>query len=231
MDCTTARERSVELLYGEADPETRRLLEEHHAGCQDCRAELEALRGVRRALGEWKLPFSVERPVHLNLPQRASRWPLLAAAAGLILATGLSLRLAGARVELRGGPVLLSLGGPSTNDIEARLAAQEARHRDELRALAARVEQAAAVPASSEASPAADETLAELRRLVSLESRRQQEELRSSLARYEERADARRRYDLARVSAGLSYLEGRTGQQVARTTELMNYVLKASQEK
>ena len=231
MDCTTARERSVELLYGEADPETRRLLEAHHAGCEACRADFDALRGVRRALGEWKLPFSVERPLRLSLPQRASRWPLLAAAAGLILATGLSLRLASARVELRGGPVLLSLGGPSTGEIEARLAAQEARHRDELRALAARVEQVAAVPATGEGSPAGDETLAELRRLVSLESRRQQEELRASLARYEERAEARRRYDLARVSAGLSYLEGRTGQQVARTTELMNYVLKASQEK
>ncbi len=231
MDCTTARERSVELLYGEADPETRRLLEEHHTGCEACLAHFEALRGVRRALGEWKLPFSVERPLRVSLPPRASRWPLLAAAAGLILATGLSLRLANARVELRGGPLLFSLGGPSTSEIEARLAAQETRHRAELRALTARLEQAAAVPPAGEGTPAGDETLAELRRLVSLESRRQQEELRSSLARYEERAEARRRYDLARVSAGLSYLEGRTGQQVARTTELMNYVLKASQEK
>lgn len=231
MDCTTARERSVELLYGEADSETRRLVEEHHAGCPACRADFDALRGVRRALGEWKLPFSVERPLSLGLPRRASRWPLLAAAAGLILATGLSLRLANARFEVRGGPLLLTLGGASTSEIEARLAAQEARHRDELRALTARVEQVSAVPAAAATAPAGDETLAELRRLVSLESRRQQEELRASLARYEERAEARRRYDLARVSAGLSYLEGRTGQQVARTTELMSYVLKASQEK
>ncbi|MGE0452901.1 MAG: anti-sigma factor [Vicinamibacteria bacterium] len=231
MDCTTARERSVELLYGEADAETRGLLEEHHAACEACRADIEALRGVRRTLGQWKLPFSVERPVRLELPRRASRWPLVAAAAGLILATGLSLRLANARVELRGGPLQFSLGGPSASQIEARLAAQEKRHNDELWALAARVEQVAAVPAAGEGAPAGDETLAELRRLVSLESRRQQQELRASLARYEERAEARRRYDLARVSAGLSYLEGRTGQQVARTTELMNYVLKASQEK
>jgi glycosyltransferase involved in cell wall biosynthesis len=46
-----------------------------------------------------------------------------------------------------------------------------------------------------------------------------------------ERAEAQRRYDLARVSAGLSYLDGKTGQQVARTTELMGYVLQASQKR
>jgi hypothetical protein len=38
--------------------------------------------------------------------------------------------------------------------------------------------------------------------------------------------------DLARVAAGLSYLDGRHGQQLARTNELMGYVLEAaSQEK
>ena len=33
------------------------------------------------------------------------------------------------------------------------------------------------------------------------------------------------------MSAGLSYLEGKTGLQDARTTELMGHVLQASQEK
>jgi hypothetical protein len=47
----------------------------------------------------------------------------------------------------------------------------------------------------------------------------------------EERSEAQRRLDLARMSAGLSYLDGRTGQQVARATELMGAVLQASQQK
>ena len=34
--------------------------------------------------------------------------------------------------------------------------------------------------------------------------------------------------DLARVAAGLSYLDGQYGQQVARTNELMSYVLDAT---
>jgi hypothetical protein len=34
--------------------------------------------------------------------------------------------------------------------------------------------------------------------------------------------------DLARVAAGLSYLDGQHGQQIARTNELMGYVLGAA---
>jgi hypothetical protein len=40
--------------------------------------------------------------------------------------------------------------------------------------------------------------------------------------------EAQRRVDLARVAAGLSYLDGRHGQQLARTNELMGYVLEAA---
>ena len=60
---------------------------------------------------------------------------------------------------------------------------------------------------------------------------RQAAALNASLSDFSERTDAQRRYDLARVSAGLSYLDGKTGQTVARTTELMGYVLQASQKK
>jgi hypothetical protein len=36
---------------------------------------------------------------------------------------------------------------------------------------------------------------------------------------------------MARVAASLSYLDGRHGQQLARTNELMGYVLEASAQK
>jgi hypothetical protein len=36
---------------------------------------------------------------------------------------------------------------------------------------------------------------------------------------------------MARVAASLSYLDGRHGQQLARTNELMGYVLAASQKR
>jgi hypothetical protein len=60
---------------------------------------------------------------------------------------------------------------------------------------------------------------------------RQGERLDLRLARWEERAEAQRRVDMARVAASLSYLDGRHGQQLARTNELMGYVLEASAQK
>jgi hypothetical protein len=60
---------------------------------------------------------------------------------------------------------------------------------------------------------------------------RQDARFSARLAAFGEEAETQRRYDLARVSAGLSYLEGKTGQDVVRTTELMGYVLQASQQK
>ena len=41
----------------------------------------------------------------------------------------------------------------------------------------------------------------------------------------------RRRVDMAQVAASLSYLDGRHGEQLARTNELMGYVLQASQKR
>jgi len=60
---------------------------------------------------------------------------------------------------------------------------------------------------------------------------RQGERLEQRLVDWEERAEAQRRVDMARVAASLSYLDGRHGQQLARTNELMGYVLEASQKR
>ena len=70
-----------------------------------------------------------------------------------------------------------------------------------------------------------------MRRLIRESEARQTVVLDASLRGLAERSDAQRREDMAQVSAGFSYLEGRTGLQVARTTELMGHVLSASQKK
>ena len=57
---------------------------------------------------------------------------------------------------------------------------------------------------------------------------RQSKELLARFEEFKERSDSERRLDMARVSAGLSYLDGKNGQHVARTSELMNYMLQAS---
>jgi hypothetical protein len=75
------------------------------------------------------------------------------------------------------------------------------------------------------------EVLARVEQMIRDSELRQSQRIQASLARLDQRTEAQRRYDLARVAASLAYLDGRNGQQVARTTELMGYVLEASHNK
>jgi hypothetical protein len=217
MDCTSLREPLLEVLYGEAEPATARQVEEHLAGCAACREELTALKRLRLHLASWEIPRSlgpIARP-----PLR--RWPrALAVAAGLLfgLATGLALR--GAELRYEAGRVSLRLGA-NDSDLRQALAGLEARQQREMAALR-----------TSLASPSQPDAalLAKVEDLIRDSEARQTVLLSASLTDQSERALAQRRLDLARMSAGLSYLEGRTGQQVARATELVGYVLQASQQ-
>ena len=78
---------------------------------------------------------------------------------------------------------------------------------------------------------AAAVALDDVQRLIRESESRQAVLIDAGLRDLAERTDAQRRQDLAQISAGLSYVEGRTGLQVARTTELMGHVLQAAQQK
>ena len=202
----------MDVLYGEADAAVRARVEAHLAECEACREEMAALRSLRRDLAAWKRPAS--RPSFTPRGVVLPRW--LAAAALLLLGFGATLGATG-YVSLR-----RALAAQ-----EARAAELERRQRETARALAA----------ARQGSPGAVDTRAFL---ASLDARvderlredesRQGERLRQTLADWEERAEAQRRVDMARVAASLSYLDGRHGQQLARTNELMGYVL-ASQKR
>jgi len=203
MECTILRDEMMEVLYGEATTGAARKVEEHCAVCAACRQEMGALRRLRQDLPAWRLPRS-GRP-RFRRPGAPSAW-LLASAAALFLALGVGLGLPLAEARL-------------THLLDQR----EARLRNELTALRASV---AAPTARDDAA-----VLARVQDLLRQSEARQAVRLNTSLADFSERTDAQRRYDLARVSAGLSYLDGKTGQNVARTTELMGYVLQASQKR
>jgi anti-sigma factor RsiW len=204
MGCTDLRGEMMDVLYGEATPAAAQAVEEHVAVCAACREEMAALRRVRHDLSAWRLPESV-RP----RSRRAAGHPAwaLAVAAALFLCIGGALGLAVAEARFR--HVL--------DEREARL----------------REETAAAIRASAAPLPAHDDetVLVKVREMIRESEARQAVRLGATLADFTERTDAQRRYDLARVSAGLSYLDGKTGQNVARTTELMGYVLQASQKR
>src|SRR5262245_41569510 len=216
MHCDAYRDQMLDVLYGEAGDAARRAVEEHQRECASCSEEMAAFRRLRRDLQTWSVPA----PARPRRP--ALVWPGLAAAAATLLALGGMASWRGG--ELRHDEHGWSLHvGRDASFVEARLQEQEQRHRAEMQELRA----------SLASPPAADREalLALAREVVSESERRQDARLQDALARMSDRYETQRRYDLAQVSAGLSYLEGKAGLHAARTTELVGQVLLASQEK
>jgi hypothetical protein len=216
------QEAMLDVLYGEADEITERAVRAHQEACAACRDELAALRGVSRSLAAWTLPESF-RPRADRL-RRVWR-PLLAAAAGLLLALGVSLGLAGSELRYQDGSLAFRLG--RGEDLSRLLAQQEDRHRRQMEELRSSLVQPAVQPA-----PRDEEALLRaVRRLIDENQHRQTRALENRLADFRQQTEAQRRYDLAQVGASLSYLEGKTGLQMAKTTELMGHVIQASQKR
>ncbi|MFN8095162.1 MAG: zf-HC2 domain-containing protein [Vicinamibacteria bacterium] len=204
----------MDLLYGEADAEVRARVEAHLAGCAPCRDEMAGLRAVRGDLAAWRRPAprAVFTPRGLVVP----RW--LAAAAVFLAALGVTL---GATGYLQMRQALAAQ--------EARAAALELRQQEAQRALQAALARPPATGLDDSGLLARVDARVD-EKLRASESR-QAARLDTRLASWDERAEAQRRLDLARVAAGLSYLDGRHGQQLARTNELMGYVLAASEKR
>ncbi len=202
MGCEEFRDRMLDVLYGEADESASRAWEGHQQQCAACRDEMGGLRGLRRDLRSWSDTGPRRGAVIARL---APAW--LPVAAALALAVG--------------GAMALAASHQRVERIAREMQAQGERHRAEIDAL----------KAERVAARDAEATLSEVRRLLRESEARQALVLDASLRGFAERTDAQRRDDLAQVSAGFSYLEGRTGLQVARTTELMGHVLQASQQK
>jgi hypothetical protein len=226
MECRVLRDERLDVLYGEADAATRQRVEEHLAVCEACREESAALGSLRQELRSWTLPAMgggavplFRRPVLRALP----------AAAAVLLALGGAFGLAGSEIRYDGGQLSVRLGRPAP-DYRQALAAQEARALLRERQLQDQV-QALRAAASDRAPEDPEGVLARVEQMIRDSEARQALQIHTSLARFDQRTEAQRRYDLARVAASLAYLDGRNGQQVARTTELMGYMLEASHTK
>ena len=225
MDCSGLRDDLLDVLYGEASPETQRRVDAHVLACPGCRDELRSLRAVRTDLQGWKTPEL--RPF---LPRRPLLRPplMLATAAALLLAIG-AFALHGSELRYEEGRFSFRLGGGASEaKVENALAAQEARHQQEIAALKAFLTGESRTPAPGQDNEALLRRVAEM---IRDSEERQGRRAEAKLASLADRAENRRRYDLARISAGLAYLDGKNGQHLSRTTELMGYVLDASQKR
>jgi hypothetical protein len=230
MDCDNIRDDRLDVLYGEADTAARRRVEEHLAHCEACREEMAGLKRLRHDLKAWTLPES--SGPRFVAPLRSRPW--LPMAAGFLLALAAGLLLLGTDARYENGGIALHVGRPdpvlqkALLDAEARALARDQDYRREIDALKAAPPSGPAVHALSKDDQALLLRVAEM--LRESESR-QEVRLEKTLARLDQKQDAQRRYDMARIAAGLSYLDGKNGQHVARTTELMGYVLEAAQQR
>jgi anti-sigma factor RsiW len=222
MECPVVRDEMMEALYGEASAETSRRVDEHLTACAACRDEMASLRRVRRDLGAWKLP-ALTRSRGTAASRHRFRAPL-AAAAGFVLALGASFAFSGSELSLDEGHFAFRLGRGA--DALRELRAAELRQRREIDELRAAIVPVVAPSASGEAV-----VLERVQALLRESEERQAQRLATQLRELSIRTEAQRRSDLARVSAGLSYLDGKTGQHIARTTELMGYVLQAAEKR
>ena len=230
MDCDDFRDDRLDVLYGEADSTVRRRVDEHLATCDACRDEMAGLRRVRHDLKAWTLPEG--RGPAFVAPRRPRIW--LPMAAGFLLALGAGLLLRGADVRYENGGIAFRVGRPDPGlqkalvDAETRALARDQDYRRELAALKAAVPSG---PADHSLSKDDQALLLRVAEMLRESESRQEGRLAKTLARLDQKQDAQRRYDMARIAAGLSYLDGKNGQHVARTTELMGYVLEAAQQR
>lgn len=201
----------MDVLYGEADPDVRTRVEAHLAQCPACREELAALRGLRRDLAAWQQPRTPRLLASTPRGYLVPRW--LAAAAALLLGVSLPLGATGVLSVRR-----------ALAEQQARAEALERRHHETRLALERALARPGAAAGLDEQAVAAavDRRLAE--RLRAAEER-QARQLDARLAEWSGRIEAQRRVDLTRVAEGLSDLDGRHGQQLARQNELLRYVL------
>jgi hypothetical protein len=181
------RERLIGYVYDESDAAERRRIEEHLAGCADCRWEIASLRAVRQDLLAWDVPShaSVWRPV---APVRTISWRdvptwAMAAAAALVLMAGAA-GGAAAQVLLSrpaaevaetsttapmGGQLARTNGAPTVADVESlerRLAVIRAELRAEMEDRVRRV--SAGSPVVQERRAGAREVPEEFRQLVTV---------------------------------------------------------------
>jgi len=238
----------VAYLYDDIKPGARESVERHLPGCARCRDELAALGGVRRTLSEWMPPApalrftvvpesAVSNVVRPNVPawQTVPRW---AQAIAAMLALAVAASVANVQVRRDDGGWTVSTGwmtpavaatavGPAAPEAwrPALVSLEESLRREFLAPSAAAPGTATTTAAGTASSDLV--TLSRLQALIQASEKRQQQELAMRLAQFGRDVDVQRRADLIRIDQGIGQLEGRTGAEVERQRELLNYIMRA----
>jgi hypothetical protein len=245
-------------LYDDTTQDERQAVEAHLADCAECRAEAEDLTGVRAALTAWDAPtLSTHLRVVAEKPRTQSprRWwtvPAFAAAAVLVLAAAAGLARLEVRYDANGFAVQTGVSAspasagslPTALDRSGRGDAEGTPWRTELTALEKQLRRefadahAGLVPAASNSNGMApvssrtsdQEVLKRVQQLIDESEIRQQRNLALRMTEVSRDFSLQRQADLVQIQQGFGRLEGRTEAEAARARELMNYILRVSQQ-
>jgi anti-sigma factor RsiW len=240
----------VGYLYDECEAHERTAIAAHVTVCAACAAELAALRSTRVQLAAWSPPEAelgflitqrqAPQPLEFKRDARPQRthWfarPLPAwaqvAAATIVFAVGTLLGIAQGTNGV-GSPRNVTPAsaqqGLATNVSEASLAALERRLRDEMATI--RVANRETVAPSSPSLGNETQLMTRVRALIEESEQRQQRELALRTAELVRDFDSQRRVDLAQIQRNFGQIEGLTGAEVREQREMLNYLIRASQQ-
>jgi anti-sigma factor RsiW len=250
----------ITYLYDDADPALAGRFEAHLRACEACAAEVDALRGVRVSLAQWAAPdlpvhVRLEADVPAPVPWPRRFLPAMGVAAAAVLVLAASAGLANVEVRRDGdgwsvrtgwarpGAAPLAAGSAAFTPERAAaepaaapaaveptpwrtdLAALEEQLRGELRAVQA---QAVHSPAPLRADDEA--WLTHIQSLIDESEVRQQRNLALRMTELSRDFDLQRKADLVTVQQGLGRLESRTEAEAVRARQMMNYIVRVSQQ-
>ena len=235
----------VTYLYGESEPSEHAVIEAHVEVCAACAAELAAMESTRVQLASWTPPafgFSARRVAARALKPQAwwnrplQPW-LQAAAAAVIFATGLALGVvrgtqstpAAARAAVAGSAVQAS----AVSAVE--LKALEQRLRDEIAQVRLKPD------TTNDSQPGVrsvrlqpdleGQLLARVRTLIDESEQRQRRELALRTTQIFRDFDSQRRVDLEQIHRSVGQIEGQTGAEVREQRQMLNYLMKVSEQR
>ena len=240
----------VDYLYDEGDPAERLKVARHLQDCAACSVAVLELQSVRGLLSEWKPPpmalgFKIVAadegaPVASRQGWRiGARWPAWAQAAAGVFLFAAGVAFSQLHVEFGDGaltvrarsapPVAMApLAGDITLPAAPVSLVDTSAQSPDLNALQ-RTLQSDLAP--HQGSPTgSEEVLRRVKAMIDQSEGRQQRELALRLSQLVQDFDTQRRADLLNVEQNFGQLEGQTGAEVAEQRELLNSLVKVSQQ-
>jgi hypothetical protein len=241
----------VGYLYDECEAHERTAITAHLTVCAACAAELAALSSTRIQLAAWSPPEAelgflitqrqTAQPVEFKREAKSQRvhWfarPLPAwaqvAAATIVFAVGMLLGIAtraGAPSQMRASAA--AQPGSSAVAAPEALAALERRLRDEIATIRTATQDTVTTAAASPSSSGSEaQLMTRVRALIAESEQRQQRELALRTAELVRDFDSQRQVDLAQIQRNFGQIEGLTGAEVREQRELLNYLMRVSQQ-